>query len=223
MKHFIIGCSYIRDAYEFGIIKKYFGNNTKVVGQDGCGNDFISHRILQELRYQHENYFIMFTGINRTSIQVPWNDKNHDNLYDGYPYRCPVGNVLHVFSGGDNTVPKNKKGNPIPLSETFKNRSMENSNSFYNDYNLYHIFNCVSTLHSRNIKFKYTFIYNGDNEHEYSLGKIDKTNWFYKNLNKQNMIAQTPYEFCVRENLLQDDGFHPSKQGWDQYFQSIDI
>ena len=223
MKHLIIGCSYIRDADRLGILGKYFGNDTKVIGQDGCGNDFISHQTLNELQYEHENYFIMFTGINRTSVQVPWNDQNHNVLYDGYPYRCPVGDVLHVFSGGHDNIPKNKNGEPIPLSDTFKNRSSDNSNSFYNDYSLYHIFNCVSTLHNHNVNFKYTFIYNGDNEHEYSLGKIDKSNWFYKNLNKQNMIDLTPYEFCVRENLLQEDDFHPSKEGWDSYFQSIDI
>ena len=65
MKHLIIGCSYIRDANRLGILEKYFGNDTKVIGQDGCGNDFISHQTLNELQYEHAKLHVLSKAISR--------------------------------------------------------------------------------------------------------------------------------------------------------------
>ena len=65
MKHLIIGCSYIRDADRLGILEKYFGNDTKVIGQDGCGNDFISHQTLHELQYEHAKLQVLSNAISK--------------------------------------------------------------------------------------------------------------------------------------------------------------
>ena len=94
---------------------------------------------------------------------------------------------------------------------------LQNSRKYYSELTFQNMMNCFNMLEKLNIPYRFSFIYDIFSEnHQYSLGKAIKEH-YYKYIDWSRYINFTPYEYGVKYDLISDDGFHLTDQGYNQW------
>jgi lysophospholipase L1-like esterase len=56
---------------------------------------------------------------------------------------------------------------------------------------------------------------------ETSLGKVSDESFYYQHINWDNYINLTPYEYGLKNNLMEADDFHLTSKGMNQWASEI--
>ena len=81
--------------------------------------------------------------------------------------------------------------------------------------------NCFNMLDKLNIPYRFSFIYDIFSDyHNHSLGRAVKEK-YYNHINWDKYINLTPYEYGIKNNLLQKDNFHLTANGMNQWASEI--
>lgn len=213
MTTLILGCSYT-DTDQASWHDVLF-DNYRVYAKGGVDNAWIARTGVHALlNNKFDNVFVMFTGLNRTSIPTP-----ADAVDPEYYYNFPVGydagpySDVHLLqSGGLGGTWKGYKNQHI--QHVFKAQYATQSKTYFSDLNMYHVVMFVSYLQQVGIDFRWTFIYNifTNTEHEHVLGQCHNR-MYWDNIDKTNYIPVTPYEYGIENNYMQQDGFHLTHAG----------
>ena len=206
----VLGCSYTDTD---GAIwhDHLFNEPFRVFAKGGVDNAWITrtgfHVLAERKKYNYDSVFVLFTGLNRTSIAIP-SDVEEDFYYSfplGYDYG-PYSDVHLVQSGG-----------PVGLwneeyfgagRSLFKNIYASETKNFFSQLNMYHIIMFLNYLEAQKIPYKYTFAYDitKDYPKEQSFGLCTD---YLGQLNLEHYIHETPYEFALKQkNGFRDDNFH---------------
>ena len=213
MKTLILGCSYT--DVDQAVWHDTLFDNYSVYAKGGVDNSWIARTGIHALLHKNfTNVFVLFTGLNRTSIAQPM-DAIDPEYYFSFPIGYDVGpySDVHLLqSGGIGGTWNFNPGRHV--RDVFKNQYATTSKTYFSDLNMYHVVSFVAFLQQYNIDFKWSFIYNifTETKHEHLLGQcFDKTYW--NAMDKSNYIDCTPYEFGIDHNYMQEDGFHLTETG----------
>jgi len=224
----ISGCSYT-DNYHFPTIA--FGEQVyrqaKNVAWGGAGNHYIASSVLDNLNQTIDKVFILWSGLSRLDIEFPVDVVNDIRpYYEGSPIHI-TGQTAWFHTGGYDgtwcnwTRTKYEKY----VYEYIRNQYLPLDFEYLNKQSLKHIVGCLNTLESMNIDYRFGFIY--DIFHDYSAhqqslsGPVDKNEPLLDLINWDKSLSLTPYEFCRENNLLSDDNFHPSSEGYQRWWEIV--
>jgi hypothetical protein len=97
--------------------------------------------------------------------------------------------------------------------------------SFLSDKTYLSVKRCIDTLENADIPYQFSFIYNPWNKNLSSqLGILEKHSKLRKQINWDKYVDFTPFEFCLKHQLLADDMFHLSQLGetaWAEKLKKI--
>lgn len=212
----IVGCSYIElfKAYNF------VSDDAYVIGYPGIDNETISRIVTHTLLENKDirSVFILWTGLNRKSVNVP--PVIQDYVNDKHCYE--IGNILSVQSGGEyGTWTANDR------LQNFKIQYYVPDDKLHTEHSIYHIMLCQTFLEHRQIPYRYSFIYDYTNpkssKEQHSLGQVDTNSVYYTEyLSRKDYITTTPYEFGKENGLLHKDKFHLTNEGMNEWIKKID-
>ena len=95
-------------------------------------------------------------------------------------------------------------------------------NKFFNDASLKAIANCVTFLEHNQIPYKFGFFADVFGKHaDLVQGRIDKTNCNFSRIVWDKCVKLTPYEYGLKYDLMNDDGFHLTTAGMKQWADQI--
>jgi len=200
----VLGCSYTdKDQAIWHDI--LFDEPYTVFAKGGVDNKWIARTGLHVIK-DYDSVFVMFTGLNRTSIPIPQDCVDNGYYFSfpiGYDYG-PYGDVNLVQSGGPaGSWNEQYHG---PARSVFKAIHSTNCKNYYSQLNMYHIVMFLNYLKAQHIPFKYTFIY--DITQSYLEPSLGKCTAYYDLLDRTHYIPITPYEFALEKNGFGEDGFH---------------
>ena len=207
----ILGCSYT-DTDQASWHSTMFNEPYRVFAKGGVDNSWIARTGLHVIK-NYSSVFVMFTGLNRTSIPIPQDCLNltQDCVDNDYYYSFPIGydfgpygDVHLVQSGGPAGIWNEQYHGPA--RSVFKTIHTTTSNTYFSQLNMYHVIMFLNYLKAQNIPYKYTFIY--DITQDYLEPSLGKCNAYYDMLDKKHYIPITPYEFALKTNGFSEDGFH---------------
>lgn len=104
------------------------------------------------------------------------------------------------------------------LNQYFVLQCLEDNNQKYlSERSFQHVMNACNFLDKKNIPYRFAFIYDiWATHHHYSLGQAVKEAYFNE-INWDNFINFPPFEFGIKNDLLQEDDFHLTKEGMKQW------
>ena len=224
------GCSYT-DNNDFPSIA--FGNKVyndklcKIVAWGGAGNHYIAQSIIDNLTVDVDKVFVLWSGLSRLDLEFPIELKDDVlSYYEGSPLHITNETIWFHTGGFDGTwcnYSRTKYGKYI--HDFIKYQYLPLNWDYLNRKSLRSIIGCLNTLESNNIDYKFGFIYDifkDYSDSQQSLGGAVQHDEPLLNLiNWDKCISSTPYEYCLENNLLSSDNFHPSKNGYQQWWDSI--
>jgi hypothetical protein len=215
----VSGCSYTFNFQGKG--KHWPGNlfdphNIANVSRSGAGNLYISMSIMDWVKqYGKPKFvFILWTGYRRTDLCIPIDLNIETNQFG------TLENTCLLFSGGqqrywDNSLTK----------DYFESQYTTDNQMYLLDQSSMAIMNCHNFLKSQNIDYKFAFIYDifkSHCENEMTLGQaVNKTQSYLKFLDWDKFIDFPPFEYGIKHNLLQGDGFHLTDHGMNMWSEEI--
>ena len=207
----VLGCSYTDPQWPNSASwhSTMFDEPYRVFAKGGVDNSWIARTGFHVIK-DYTSVFVMFTGLNRTSIPIP-QDCIDDDYYFSFPIGYdfgPHGDVNLVQSGGPAGVWNEQYSGPA--KSVFKTIHTTNSNTYFSQLNMYYVIMFLNYLKAQNIPYKYTFIY--DIIQDYEEPSLGKCNAYYDMLDKTHYIPITPYEFALKTNGFSEDGFHLTKE-----------
>lgn len=114
---------------------------------------------------------------------------------------------------------------PMSADGKIQNFSMlqyMNNRAYQEDLSFNHIVACCNFLDHHKIPYRFTFVENPFGKRYKSFGKLSKTHKLFDRIKWRNYIAQTPYEYGVDKDLLEDkDNYHLTNDGYDRWAKSI--
>jgi hypothetical protein len=216
----VSGCSYTYNYQGTGghwPDNLFAPNNVVNLSRSGAGNLYISMSIMDWIKQNKKPdfVFILWSGYRRIDVCIP-----SDSSINGINNYGTLENSRLLFSGGQwNSWVNN------PMSEYFLNQYNTNNQKYLLDQSSIAIMNCHNFLKSQNIKYKFAFIYDIFKDHcenEPSLGALVKKSQSYlKFLDWNNFIDFPPFEYGIKYNLLQEDGFHLTDYGMNEWASKI--
>ncbi len=203
MTKLILGCSYT-DRDQAIWHDTMFDEPYTVFAKGGVDNAWITRTGLHVLP-DYDSVFVMFTGLNRISVPLP-QDQHPANYYFSFPIGYdmgPYGDVNLVQSGGPLGAIDKLTG---PVKDIFKTVYTSDCTKYFSQLNMYHVIMFIEYLNSKQIPYKYTFIY--DITKVYSEQSLGQCTDYLDRLDRTHYVPITPYEFAIENNGFSDDGFH---------------
>lgn len=213
----VLGCSYT-DKDQACWHNTMFKEPYTVFAKGGVDNAWIARTGLHVIK-DYDSVFVMFTGLNRTSISIPQDCIDNDYYFSfpiGYDFG-PYGDVNLVQTGGP-AGSWNTQYTGVAKS-IFKTIHTSDCTEYFSQLNMYHVVMFLSYLKAQNIPYKYTFIY--DITTDYSEPSLGKCTAYYDMLDKTNYIPITPYEFAIKNDGFQQDGFHLTHECQRQWAKEV--
>lgn len=222
----LAGCSYVNDPAchltGFGPLAHDY-NQCRIVSRNGAGNHYISHAILSHLDLAVTEVFVLFSGLSRIDMAMPCKMQNTVD----FSHVSTEQDCIWLHSGGwagTWTLDRNKR--PKDLSSTyFNSQYLAMDWQYLNQQSLMRIIGCLNTLEFLKIPYTWGFIYDihrdyTDQETSFG-GAVSKNDPLLKLLPRQRQLPITPYEYCQDVDLMSEDRFHPSQEGWAHWFRSL--
>jgi hypothetical protein len=224
------GCSYT-DNEDFPSIafgrRVYNKSLCKILARGGAGNHYIARSILDNITPDVDKVFILWSGLSRLDLEFPIEMK-HDvsSYYEGSPLHV-TGDTIWFHTGGYDGTWHNHSRTKYSkyVHEFIKNQYLPLNWNYLVRKNLRSIIGCLNTLEQKNIEYRFGFIYDifqDYSDSQQSLGgPVDRNEPLLDLINWNKFLPTTPYEFCTSNNLLSSDGFHPSNEGFKQWWNSV--
>ena len=152
----VLGCSYT-DKYQACWHNTMFDEPYTVFAKGGVDNAWIARTGLHVIK-DYDSVFVMFTGLNRTSVAIPQDCIDKDYYFSfpiGYDFG-PYGDVNLVQTGGP-AGSWNKQYTGVAKS-VFKTVYTSDCTDYFSQLNMYHVVMFLNYLKAQNIPYKYTFI-----------------------------------------------------------------
>lgn len=216
MTTLIVGCSF---TVNLKFCDQVDHSKYKVYGSPGSSNQAIAARVLHEVTQQTINHVVvLWSGLNRLSMPVPL---DLHRTFD-YNYVDVVGNTAWYHSGGMGCSGQSVEA-PRVVKQYFDSQYIGASSEYLTDQTLANIIAVQTLLESRGITCDMSFIYDvhdsAPSQHEVSHGKISST-VLYNQVNWAKFTAkQPPWEWACSRQMLDNDGYHPSKSGMISWFK----
>jgi len=220
----VAGCSYLANPRDNGypeVLTNRLGPEINNIASSAAGNHYISKEVIDNA-IQHadeiEYVFVLWSGIMR--VDVPVGQNVRDQLSLDYSFSMPGTNRFWFHSGGlkNNFSPNRLLDKVIRLSyyEHFAN------NDYLTNESNYHIRTAELVLQALNIPYDFGSIYDyyQPSNTESSCGVSTKSE---EDLDFNFSIKSHPYEYCAEHGLLDCDGFHPTKEGLEQWLNSVKL
>lgn len=217
----IVGCSFCSTLSDPKDASWKLHPDITVRATSGTGNQAIASRVMYECsQHDHKQVMIFWSGINRLDTLI--SRKLHET-YPGvlsgtpeYSFCTPLQDLVWYHSGGiagswtwDNTCPKD-------IKQIFKTQYLGANSKFLSEISLNSIADTQRFLHSKNIDYKMTFIYDIsriDYKHEHCFGQVDKTSLAYNRVDWDNIqTTNTVYDWAITNpSRIESDQFHPTR------------
>jgi len=227
------GCSFVdnsdmpraifgRDAYN--------KHRVKIVGYGGAGNHWMSRGILENLEHV-DNVLVLWTGFSRLDIEVPVEMVDDIRTYYNdtdipIHYTVDKKNVWFHSGGWDGKWCNHPRTKYADYMYKFMQSQYKPLNwDHLTNKSLIDIAGCLNTLEAKGIPYKYGFISDIFKDHSDTQGSlsgpVSRSNPLLELLNWDHCLSSSPFDYCVENNLLSDDNFHPSKLGYQSWWNSV--
>lgn len=221
------GCSFIDNPYMPNIIEPN-RHQRRIVGQGGAGNSWISRGIIENLS-GIDSVMVLWSGFSRMDIEIPV-----EMLSDIESYYADNTTPIHYtknkssvwfHSGGwDGTWcnwPRTRYADY--MYKYMKSQYKPMNWNHHTDRNLIAIAGCLNTLEARGIPYRYGFIYDIFKDYSGTQGSlggpVSRDNPLLELLRPECCFTTSPFDYCIEHNLLSEDGFHPSEQGYANWWK----
>lgn len=218
----ISGCSFLQPKLLDNILNSR-RIQTKNVACSGAGNRYIADSIIDHYDDSIDSVYVFFSGLHRVDITIP---KDLADIYiDNYKFHSTLKDTTYIFSGGMVGTWQGQE-TETDIKNLFKDQYKTFNLNYLAENSLLNVAKCLNFLKSKNIKYKWSFIYdifcNYENESfGHSTGHVTKDFHALKHIDWDNYIDLTMYEFGRNHNLLSDDKWHLTGKGCNQYFLKI--
>ena len=228
------GCSFVDNPdfppAAFGE-KVYENGLVKHVGLGGAGNHYIARAVLENLSDDVDFALILFSGTSRIDIELP--EEMVDDIMSFYTDKktgCPVvtsPQTVWFNSGGygGNWHNHSRTKYADYIYQYLRSQYLPLNWEYLNNKSLIDVAGCLNTLEAKGIDYRFGFIYDifKDQTHEQTSlgGAVSKDNPLLKLINWERAISSYPYDYCLEHGLLSDDDFHPSREGYESWWNSI--
>ena len=219
MSVLVSGCSYTYNFQGSGTHwpKELFnGQKVENISRSGAGNLYISMSIMDWIKQNGSPkfVFILWTGYRRVDLCIP-NNLNISTTNLGI-----LENTQVLFSGG-----QYEKWDNMLMNDYFLSQYNTNNQKYLLDQSSMAIMNCHNFLKSQNIDYKFAFIYDIFKTHcenELTLGQaVSKSQSYLKFIDWEKFIDFPPFEYGIKHDLLQNDGFHLTDHGMNMWANEI--
>jgi hypothetical protein len=103
----------------------------------------------------------------------------------------------------------------------FVSQWISNNKKYYSEVSMQHIMMCTNLLEKKKIPYRFSFIYDITKEfNSQFLGQVSKCDYYYE-IDWSKYIPLTPFEYGLKYDLLQDDNFHVTEDGMNQWALEI--
>ena len=212
----LLGCSFAKAMHRSEHIKtKLAGNSTLIsIASPGAGNDWISAALIDAVnKYKREIEYalILWSGISRLDLEI-----NHSDITELSDYVYTRDNFIH--SGG--VLQSWQFITDRPIHRYIEHYYRYQCSRLDTARTIRNMFAAKCALEAYNISYDFGMIYDADNihnPHEHTLGIASESLADYYN------ISTFPYDWCEERNLIDEDGFHPLEDGFNQWYNSLDL
>lgn len=223
----LAGCSYVDNpdfpevAFGPAVFRK---ERSKIVAMGGAGNQYIAQTILDNINCDTTGVFVLWTGLSRIDLPLPL---EMDFEIENYWHRTYSKDTVWFHSGGYggtwHSLSKNKYAKYVYdyLRAQYKPLNW----NYLAEKSFTSIVGALNTLEQRRIEYRFGFIY--DFYQDYSSnttslsGAVSKDFYLLDNMPWDKCLSSTPYEFCLERNLLSDDDFHPTREGYSAWWNDV--
>jgi len=225
----LAGCSYV-DNPDFPLIAFgdaiYNQNRAKIVAMGGAGNQYIAQTIADNVNCDTHDVFVLWSGMSRLDVQLPI-EMDHD--VENYWHRTFSKRSVWFHSGGYGgtwhsiTNPKSRYAKYMHsyLEAQYKPLNWD----YLAGISFTAISGALNLLETKNIQYRFGFIY--DFFEDYSSdttslsGAVSRDHHMIDHIPWDKCISTTPYEFCRDNYLLDTDEFHPSAEGYNEWWNTV--
>ena len=210
----LAGCSFMHHIQSIDVITDELRKHGQTISHTSCGsgNESISASIIDEVIKQKGNLkyvYVLWSGISRIDLEL--------NLEEFSAYDFKHNNFLH--SGGE-----------LGSWSTLNNKTINDYMNYYYKYldqeintqrTVRSIFAAKCALEAYNILYDFGMIYDPydgkTSLDEATLGLATH------NFDEYLTIPTYPLNWCKERNLLGDDEFHPTTEGFIQWHNSLNL
>lgn len=222
----IAGCSFV-DNEDFPTVTfgpgVFMDQHARHLGRGGAGNHYIAQSVLDNL-HDADRVFILWSGLHRIDVSLPKSLRDDLGTYD---HVHETRDELWFHSGGfaGSWHSHSRHHYPDWLYQYIQAQYKSMDWQYLTHRSLSAIASCLAVLEMREIPYAFGFIY--DIHRDYSdthsaLGTpVDITDPVYQLVPWHRCLKTTPLEFCTEHGLLQDDGFHPTREGYRQWWDTV--
>lgn len=227
----LVGCSFLaRLTYRLSKDDLHINaKNFKILASPGSGNQALAARTIYEVSQEHyDQVAVIWSGINRLDFPISVNLRATYPVNTGKNWTacCGIGSMDWFHSGGilgtglDVATPK-------PVQQWFRTQYLgtEPGSRYLTDLSLLAIASCQAVLAQQEIPYQMAFIYDTQRvtaceQQEHSLGLMDTESPLYNLINWRKFTTfESPYEWAKRQNLLENDNYHPTRNAMIDWFK----
>ena len=209
----LAGCSFMFQIQAIDTITDDLRKHGRTIFHASCGsgNESISASVVDEImkrKSELEYVLVLWSGIDRLDLELNTDDIEYDWKHNNFLHS---GGVLGSWQGLDN---KNIRD--------YMNYYYKYSDSKINTQRTVRsIFAAKCALEAYNIPYDFGMIYNPydkkTSQDEATLGLATR------NFDEYLTIPTYPLNWCKERNLLSDDKFHPTTEGFIQWIDSLNL
>ncbi len=218
----LAGCSFLHNDYLPSIVAGQ--QSYEVIAKGSAGNEFIAKSVIYNIKLKnYKKVFILWSGLIRLDLEV----SNKLDLSGVSSYRKTQRNNRTWFhSGGLNGGCLSDMAVPKWVRNHFHQQYVTLDYELIQSQSLYHIATCLNTLEAQGIDYRFGFIYDihKPNNGQYSLGNhVSKAHPLVHLIPWKKAVPIPPYDYCLEHNLLSEDRFHPTEQGYQKWWNEVGI
>jgi hypothetical protein len=226
MTKLAVGCSFTHGAPWPEII--WPGEKILNLGRSGAGNRYIAKTCIEELSFNQsiDEVFLLFTDFSRTDLEFP--KKGYEMVSkDGKDHAYTLRErSAWVHSGADVFKFKPKRVNYFhPIFDKFiALQYLDRTNEYMINSNFLEIISTINFLDNMKIKYNWSMIIDPrdpDTHDVFGTIPVPKTHTLWKSVNMANFVEPTPFKWCLKKDLISDDEFHPSIDGYIKWGEQI--
>jgi hypothetical protein len=219
MTKLAVGCSFTQNAQWPEIL--WPNQHIINLGKGGVGNRFIARNCIEEILSNNkiDEVFLLFTDFSRIDLNYPgkgFKTVTKNRSQQDYSLSKKEG---WVHSGGNVFKFKPKKTNFFhPMFDKFISfQYIDHTNDYLIHNNFIEIIQILSFLDNLNMNYHWSLIIDPrdkDTQKIFGTIPVSKSHPFWKFVNMKNFIDLPPFKWCLKNDLISDDDFHPSKEGY---------
>ena len=222
----VSGCSYTEKQLWPNTL--FNSDDVLNLGIGGAGNQYIGSSIVYNLdpKKLPKKVFILWSGLSRYDIPFP---TSTIKLTAGnYPNTGTVGKNTFIFSAGNPKQYDPNKNHLQGLTKEqillFKSLYFQKDNTHIKELSLQAICQTLAVLEKYGVDYRFSFIYDifsKDFDCNPSFGSVVENSIYFDHINWDKFINFPPFEWGIKNNLLNDDGWHLTPDGLKRWASII--